>query len=104
MMGITERDVENLLREATFPNPTHKEALRERLFNGIKTLSLDDLALVAAGTGEPTSGDDREVAVCDNCKTYSYSAVFTGEICPRCGKKFSRIVKAKDLPANYDMM
>ena len=48
-----DRDVETLLRSAAFPNPAHKEALRQRLFGDGAALELDDLALVAGGLTEP---------------------------------------------------
>ena len=48
-----DRDVETLLRSAAFPNPAHKEALRQRLFGDGAALELDDLALVAGGLAEP---------------------------------------------------
>lgn len=47
------QDVEALLRGAAFPNPAHKEALRQRLFGDGAALDLDDLALVAGGLTEP---------------------------------------------------
>ena len=47
-----DRDVEALLRSAAFPNPAHKEALRQRLFGDGAALDLDDLALVAGGLTE----------------------------------------------------
>ena len=45
--------METLLRSAAFPNPAHKEALRQRLFGDGAELELDDLALVAGGLTEP---------------------------------------------------
>jgi len=48
-----DRDVEALLRRAAFPNPAHKEALRQRLFGDGAELELDDLALAAGGLAEP---------------------------------------------------
>lgn len=48
-----DRDVEALLHSAAFPNPAHKEALRQRLFSDGAELELDDLALVAGGLAEP---------------------------------------------------
>lgn len=104
MMGITDRDVETLLRDATFPNPTHKDALRERLLDSKKLLSMDDLAFVSGGNGGAFLGNDREVAVCDSCKVYSSNFLLTGDTCSRCGRKFSRIIAQKDLPAGYDML
>lgn len=53
MSKASDRDIEELLRGAAFPNPTHKEALRARLFGDMHTLELDDLALVAGGQTEP---------------------------------------------------
>lgn len=47
------QDVEALLRGAAFPNPAHKEALRQRLFGDGAALDLDDLALVAGDLTEP---------------------------------------------------
>lgn len=53
MSKASDRDVETLLHSAAFPNPAHKEALRERLFGDMQTLELDELALVAGGLTEP---------------------------------------------------
>ena len=53
MSKAHDRDIEELLRGAAFPNPAHKEALRGRLFNDMQTLALDDLALAAGGLTEP---------------------------------------------------
>ena len=53
MSKVSERDAEALLRGAAFPNPAHKEALRQRLFGDGAELELDDLALVAGGLTEP---------------------------------------------------
>lgn len=53
MRKPTDRDVEALLRSAAFPNPAHKEALRQRLFGDGAELELDDLAMVAGGLNKP---------------------------------------------------
>ena len=53
MNKTSDRDAEELLRGAAFPNPAHKEALRQRLFGDGAALDLDDLALVAGGLTEP---------------------------------------------------
>ena len=53
MSKASDRDIEELLRSAAFPNPAHKEALRGRLFHDMQALALDDLALVAGGLAEP---------------------------------------------------
>ena len=53
MSKASDRDVEALLRSAAFPNPAHKEALRQRLFGDGAELELDDLALAAGGLTEP---------------------------------------------------
>ena len=53
MSKASDRDIEELLRSAAFPNPTHKEALRGRLFHDMQALALDDLALAAGGLTEP---------------------------------------------------
>ena len=53
MSKAHDRDIEELLRSAAFPNPAHKEALRQRLFGDEAALDLDDLALVAGGLTEP---------------------------------------------------
>ena len=53
MNKTSDRDAEELLRGAAFPNPAHKEALRQRLFGDGAELELDDLALVAGGLTEP---------------------------------------------------
>ena len=48
MNKTSDRDMETLLRSAAFPNPAHKEALRQRLFGDRAELELDDLALTGA--------------------------------------------------------
>ena len=53
MSKASDRDIEELLRSAAFPNPAHKEALRGRLFHDMQALALDDLALAAGGLAEP---------------------------------------------------
>ena len=53
MSKASDRDIEELLRSAAFPNPAHKETLRERLFGDMQTLELDDLALAAGGLNVP---------------------------------------------------
>ena len=53
MSKASDRDVETLLHSAAFPNPAHKEALRQRLFGDEAALDLDDLALAAGGLAEP---------------------------------------------------
>lgn len=53
MSKAPERDMETLLHSAAFPNPAHKEALRQRLFGDGAELEPDDLALVAGGLTEP---------------------------------------------------
>ena len=53
MSKAHDRDIEELLRGAAFPNPAHKEALRQRLFGDGAELELDDLALAAGGLAEP---------------------------------------------------
>lgn len=53
MSEASDRDVETLLHSAAFPDPAHKEALRQRLFGDGAALDLDDLALVAGGLAEP---------------------------------------------------
>ena len=53
MSKAHDRDIEELLRSAAFPNPAHKEALWQRLFGDGAELELDDLALVAGGLTEP---------------------------------------------------
>ena len=47
---FTEKDVENLIKNSSFPDPAHKDALRERLFSGDLQLGLGDLEQVAGGT------------------------------------------------------
>lgn len=53
MNKTSDRDAEALLRSAAFPNPAHKEALRQRLFGDEAELEPDDLALAAGGLTEP---------------------------------------------------
>ena len=49
MGGRSEQDVEKLLRETIFSNPSHKAALRKRLFGENAVLSVDDLDCVMGG-------------------------------------------------------
>lgn len=49
MSKAPERDVERLLCGTALSSPTHKEALRERLFGDMQVLEPDDLALMAGG-------------------------------------------------------
>ena len=50
----TEKDVESLLKDSIFTNPSHKEALHERLFEpAVFKLELDDLAQAAGGVKLP---------------------------------------------------
>lgn len=49
-MRITsDKELEALLRGASFSNPAHKDALRSRLFSDTRQLALDELAMVAGG-------------------------------------------------------
>lgn len=51
---IKDKDVEDLIRNSVFTNPSHKEALRERLFEPkVFELCLDDLAAAAGGVKLP---------------------------------------------------
>lgn len=65
MSKAHDRDIEELLRGAAFPNPAHKETLRGRLFGDMQTLELDDLALAAGGLTEslapPEAWTDKEM-------------------------------------------
>ena len=49
MKKWNEKEIESLLRDSAFPNPAHKRALRDQLFEPIIELSLDDLAAAAGG-------------------------------------------------------
>ena len=51
----TEKDIENLIKDSAFPNPAHKNALRDRLSDKDRILSLEDLELVAGGKSLPDS-------------------------------------------------
>ena len=53
MNAWTDTDIENLIRDAAFPNPAHKRALRERLFEPILELRPDELDAAAGGVALP---------------------------------------------------
>ena len=53
MKSWTEKDIENLIKSSAFPNPAHKKALKERLFEPTVKLSLDDLNAAAGGVTFP---------------------------------------------------
>ena len=45
----TEKDIENLIQNSKFPNPAHKDMLRDRLPEEDVLLDLDDLEMAAGG-------------------------------------------------------
>ena len=123
MKSVTQQDVEKLLREASFPNPSHKDALRERLFgnpgqvqrfrkgervltkkeNGILELSLDNLEMVAAGAAESERqrAEDREAGmVCRYCgRPMERSSVLPGNVFAcRCGAVYDPSAMQKWTP------
>ena len=49
MKNWTEKEIENLIKNSAFPNPAHKKALRQKLFEPVIELSLDDLDAAAGG-------------------------------------------------------
>ena len=78
-----------------------KKALKEELIG--KELDDEILSKIAGGSGRWFLGNDLDVGVCDTCKTYSFSYYLTGVNCKKCGKPFNRVIKARDLPDDYDM-
>ena len=67
MKAWTEKDIENLINNSTFPNHAHKSALLRQLAASDAALDLDDLDKVAGGktvseeekwTPWPDSGQD----------------------------------------------
>lgn len=50
---MADGNLETLLRSATFSNPAHKEVLRSRLFDDMRKLEPDELAMVAGGATMP---------------------------------------------------
>ena len=50
-----DADIEELLRKSSFSDPSHKNSLREKLFESEQTLELDldDLSLAAGGQQLP---------------------------------------------------
>ena len=58
---------------------------------------------VASGNGRWFLPDDTTVGVCDNYKRYTFKKEIIGEICDKCGKPFTHIIYAKNLPDDYDM-
>ena len=55
MKKLTETDIENLIKNSQFPNPGHKNKLREQLFESTIELDLDAIANVAGGVTIPES-------------------------------------------------
>lgn len=53
MKAWDDNEIINLIRSSAFPNPAHKQALRERLFEPTVELSLDDLSVAAGGAALP---------------------------------------------------
>ena len=53
MRNWTDNDIEALIQDSVFPNPVHKAALRERLFESTAELGPDDLDYVAGGVTLP---------------------------------------------------
>ncbi len=48
-MAITEKKIEEMLRNTVFTDSAHKEAVRKKLHEGIVELDKDELAMVAGG-------------------------------------------------------
>ena len=53
MKTWTDKDIEKLIRDSAFPNPSHKEALRARLFEETLSLGPEDLDMAVGGQGLP---------------------------------------------------
>ena len=49
----TEKEVENLIKNSSFPDPAQKDVLRRRLLEDDTVLDLEDLELVAGGRTLP---------------------------------------------------
>lgn len=68
-----------------------------------ETLTDELLEKISSGSGRWFLPDDTNVAVCDSCKRYSFLNSITGEKCDKCGKTFTKIILAGNLPDDYDM-
>ena len=85
------------------------EQLKEKFIEAIKpelkdeALSEDFLAKVSAGGGRWFLPDDTVCGVCNDCKRYTFMNAITGEICDTCGKSFTKLVYAIELPDDYVM-
>ena len=85
------------------------EEVKKKFIESVKpelkdeALTDDFLARIGGGNGRWFLPDDTTVGVCDECKTYSFMNCITGERCEKCGKEYTRIIYAKDLPDDYDM-
>ena len=49
MKARTDKDIEVLIDNSTFPNPAHKSGLRETLFKPTRAPGLDEMDTVAGG-------------------------------------------------------
>ena len=88
----------------TLKSDEAKAELKKGLKEDLICEELDDEILSKiAGGGRWFLKDDLDVGVCDTCKTYSFSNSLTGVNCSKCGKPFNRVIKAADLPDDYDM-
>ena len=85
------------------------EEIKARFVESVKpefkeeALTDDFLSKIGGGGGRWFLPDDTNVGVCDQCKRYSFMNSITGETCDGCGKAFTKIIYAKDLPDDYDM-
>ena len=57
MKTRSEKDVEDLIRNAAFPNPAHKQKLRKQLMEQMtEELDLEDLDMAAGGVAVSPEG------------------------------------------------
>lgn len=79
------------------------ETLEERkafLKENAIELNEDELTNISGGSGVWFLPDSMDVAVCDPCKHFSIYGDLSYR-CPKCGRKFGRIIKAGDIPDDY---
>ena len=75
---------------------------RQAFFDEYKIeLSEEELDNISGGDGRWFYSDDTDIAVCERCKVYSPDTVSKLK-CPLCNNTMTKIIKAKDLPDDYD--
>ena len=97
-MGI--RDLTNEQIEKINKCKTAEE--RQAFYDEYKNeLSEEELNSISGGDGRWFYSDDTDIAVCERCKVYTPDLRETFK-CPICKKSMTKIIKAKDLPDDYN--